>query len=478
MSCRRPRLRGLETPSLTRHASSACAFVAAHSLTFSVLGDSVVKKVAGVHTRPSLALESRLLSPMFNPKPIQSALAAEHLGGWLVHDFRHSNAVLARLLPHEGPPRHLTRRVALYVPLAGPATLLVSPLDEGQFAAEARLGTGVLNVRVYNGWRGLHEALREVVGGAARVAMEYAPGAALPVVSVVDAGTIELVRSFGVEVVSSADLIQATAAAWPESSVGPHLEAACEVDGIKNAAFDLIRARLRTEGSVLEHEVADFIREQFKGKGLQWPDGPIVAATHHSSDPHYAPDASRPHPIRRGDLVMIDLWARRPGDEHLYSDVTWMGVATGSFEVSSRLAPRLAVYREVFDVVKNARDAALKAAQDAWSAGRAIQGWELDEAARQVIIAAGLERGIKHRTGHSLSPGAMVHGLGMNLDNIETRDTRRMMPRTGFTIEPGVYIPNDPKYGFGVRSEINVYVDPVRGPVVTSGVQTELIECG
>lgn len=422
-----------------------------------------------------------------NIAEIQAAIAAEHVSAWLVHDFRHSNAVLARLLPAP-KVRHLTRRVALVIPAKGRAVLLVSPLDAGQFAAEAE--AGVVTVKQYNGWQAFHLSLREALAGCARVAMEYAPGAALPVVSVVDAGTVELVRSLGVEVVSSADLIQATAAAWPEASVARHAEASAKVNAIKDAAFDLIRQRTRAAvgggGAPLhEHDVVAFIREAFGKQGLQYPDGPIVATTVNSADPHYEPSADRPEPIRPGHLIMIDLWARVPGDENIHSDITWMGVVTSEAshakdteEAQRRFPPRLAVYREVFDVVTKARDAALALAQRAWGAGETVQGWQLDEAARQVIIAAGLERGLKHRTGHSLSPGAMVHGLGMNLDNMETRDTRRMMPRTGFTIEPGVYISDDPRYGFGVRSEINVYVDPAKGPVVSSGVQRELIECG
>lgn len=413
---------------------------------------------------------------------IQDALAAEHVSAWLVHDFRHSNAVLARLLPSPRV-RHLTRRVALVIPAQGQAVLFVSPLDAGQFAAEA--ASGVVVVRQYNGWQAFHASLREALAGCTRVAMEYAPGAALPVVSVVDAGTVELVRSFGVEVVSSADLIQATAAAWPQASVARHAEASTKVNAIKDAAFDLIRRRTRAGEPLHEHDVVAFIREEFGRHGLQFPDGPIVATTVNSADPHYEPSADRPTLIRPGHLVMIDLWARVPGDDNIHSDITWMGVVTSEAsrakdtdEAQRRFAPRLAVYREVFDVVAKARDAALARAQSAWRAGETVQGWQLDDAARDVIIAAGLERGLKHRTGHSLSPGAMVHGLGMNLDNMETRDTRRMMPRTGFTIEPGVYIPDDPRYGFGVRSEINVYVDPVEGPRVTSGVQRSLIECG
>ena len=330
---------------------------------------------------------------------IQAALREQHLSGWLVHDFRHSNPVLARLLPAP-KVRHLTRRVALVIPVSGAAKLLVSPLDAGQFK-----DTSGVQAVSYNGWRAFHAALGDALGALPaprRVAMEYAPGAALPVVSVVDAGTIELVRSLGVEVVSSADVIQSTTAVWSEAGLANHRVASRKVHAIKDAAFALIRARAGAPGgpALHEHDVAGFIREAFTREGLQYPDGPIVAVNQHAGDPHYEPGPQHPTPIGPGDLVMIDLWARVPGDENLYSDITWMGCVRGSPETRRR------AYDEVFGVVAAARDAALALAQDSWRGGQSVQGWELDEAAMGVIRGAGFERGIKHRTGHSLSPGA------------------------------------------------------------------------
>jgi Xaa-Pro aminopeptidase len=227
------------------------------------------------------------------------------------------------------------------------------------------------------------------------------------------------------------------------------------------SAWGFVRDALASGRAIHEHEAAQFVRDRFTAAGLEYPDGPIVAVNAHAADPHYEPSADHPTPIRKGDWILMDMWARRPGDEHIYADITWTGFA-------GRDIP--AEHRKVFDTVRDARDAALKLAQQRWTARQPVQGWELDEAARKVIIAAGYERGIKHRTGHSLSPGPLVHGTGMNLDNLETHDTRLMLPGIGFTIEPGIYLPEK---NFGVRNEINIYVDPAKGPIVTSVDQRE-----
>jgi Xaa-Pro aminopeptidase len=202
-----------------------------------------------------------------------------------------------------------------------------------------------------------------------------------------------------------------------------------------------------------------FVLDRFRQEGLETVDPPIVAANAHSGDPHFEVAEQGSSVFRHGDWILIDMWARVPGDVNIFSDITWVGYAGEHVPTKQR---------EVFGAVRAARDASLALAQRAWREGREVQGWELDEAARGAIIEAGYERAIKHRTGHSLSPGAKVHGVGMNLDNLETHDTRTMLARTGFTIEPGIYLPE-----FGVRLEINVYVDPASGPRVTSVMQHE-----
>ncbi len=225
-------------------------------------------------------------------------------------------------------------------------------------------------------------------------------------------------------------------------------------------AFDLIRRSLASNQRLDERQVQQFILDHFQRSGLETMDRPIVAVNAHAGDPHFEVSATNSAPIVPNDWVLIDLWARVPGDQNVYSDITWVGYC-GS-EVPAR-------HRQAWDTTKSARDASLKLAIDSWKSQTPIHGWQLDEAARQVFIAAGYQSSIRHRTGHSLSPGPKVHGMGMNLDNLETRDTRLMLPGIGFTIEPAIYFDD-----FGVRSEINVFVDPTKGPLATSCVQDEI----
>lgn len=385
----------------------------------------------------------------------QEFMQQQRIDGWLVYDFRNSNPVLARVL---GAKLHLTRRVWWLLPASGEPTALCSVIDESSFAA-----AGVA-CRTYVGWSDMQSKVAGLVGGLSgrRVAMEYSPGGALPTAGVADAGTVEFVRSLGAEVVSSADVVQLFAAAWRREGLEAHRRASVLTERIMRGAWEFLAQRLLVEtGGVQERAVQAWITERFREHGLEYPDDPIVSVNANSGNPHYGPDDRRSTPICRGDWVLIDLWAREPGDAHVYSDITWTGFCgpRGSLP---------AEHARVFETVREARDASVKAAQQAWAGGVQTEGWRLDDAAREVIVAAGYGRFIKHRTGHSLSPGAMVHGIGMNLDNLETHDTRRMMPGTGFTVEPGVYTPE-----FGVRNEINLYVDPQRGPVVTSCVQDE-----
>lgn len=386
-----------------------------------------------------------------NLPALQSFMQDRRIDAWLVYDFRGSNPVLSRLITMGS---HLTRRALLLIPAHGEPRLAVSPLDINQYK-DAQFPR-----EQYLGWGGLHAWLTTNLAGFQRVAMEYSPGGNLPICSFVDCGTVEMIRALGVEVVSSADLVQASAARWNgQAVVERHLEANCKVAGVKDAAFNYIAQQHRAGKNPMEHEVAQFIRDQFKAQRLEFPDGPIVGVNAHSGDPHFEPSADHPTLIKPGDWILIDLWARIAGDDNIHSDITWVGYA-------GKTVPD--IHRKVFGAVKAARDAAVREVQSAFAAGRPIQGWQLDDAARQPIIDAGFGDFIKHRTGHSLSPGPKVHGLGANLDNLETHDTRQIMPDTGFTIEPGIYLPD-----FGVRLEINMYVCPKTGPQITSCVQDE-----
>jgi len=398
---------------------------------------------------------------------IQAFMKSSRIHGWLIHDFRGSSSVLARLLPAsaggESEKRWTTRRVDFFIPAEGTPVVLSHNIDALNFARPERWGQ--VRHETYMSWQQMHEWLRHRVSGK-RIAMEYSAGGALPVVSSVDGGTIDLIRGLGAEVVSSADLIQTAVSRWSAPALAEHLAISKLVDATKDAAFALIASSTRAGRTIYEHEVAQFIRDRFVADGLEYLDGPIVAVNAHAADPHFEPSEKHPTVIKNNDWVLIDLWARRPGEDNLFSDVTWTGFVGAT-------VPDL--HRRVFETVRQARDASLALAQREWAAGRAVQGWQLDDAARETIISAGFERGLRHRTGHSLSPGLLVHGSGMNLDNLETHDTRTMLAGTGFTIEPGIYLPGE---HLGVRNEINVYVDESRGPIVTSGKQDAIILCG
>jgi Xaa-Pro dipeptidase len=388
---------------------------------------------------------------------VQAFMRERRIGGWLLHDFRGNNPVLARVLPGK---RWTTRRAALFIPAGGEAVLLAHTIDAAQFESALAGGTPPPQIKreIYTSWQELHAFLGRAAA-AGRIAMEYSPGAALPVVGIADSGTVELVRALGAEVVSSADLIQVCVATWSEEARANHARASREVTRIKDGAFALIRQRLASGAPVGEIDVQRWMVEEFEKAKLQASEPPIVAVNAHSGDPHYEPKPETSSPIRKGDWVLIDLWARVPGEENIFSDITWVAFAGPSVPEK---------HRKIFDTVKRARDAATRRAQSAWKAKERIQGWALDDAAMHELRGAGLGQFIRHRTGHSLSPGPMVHGLGMNLDNLETHDTREMLPGIGFTVEPGLYLPE-----FGVRLEINLFVDPTEGPVITSCVQEE-----
>lgn len=382
----------------------------------------------------------------------QEFMQSRGIDAWLIHDFRSSNSVLAALVPGK---RFLTRRVELLIPARGDATLLAHHIDAAQFAH-----CGV-RVEKYLTWQEYRAWILAIGMGRTRVAMEYAPGATLPVVGVVDAGTVELVRSAGVEVVSSADLIQVSVAKWSADAFAKHKVASTKVNAIKDDAFGFIKTSLAAGTPVNEHQVQQRMLAAFAREGLETPDGPIVAANAHAGDPHFEVSPSASATIRKGDWILIDLWARLPGDENIFSDITWVGYCGSDVP---------AKHRAVYEAVTSARDAALACVQNAWAHKQRVQGWQVDEASQVVLRGSGFGEFIRHRTGHSLSPGPKVHGVGVNIDNTETHDTREVLPGVGFTIEPGLYLPE-----FGVRSEINVFMDPVQGPLVTSEIQRDVL---
>ncbi len=392
---------------------------------------------------------------VFDLPKIQTAMRDAGIGAWLIYDFRGTNPVWKRLIGRE---LWTTRRLFVWITATGDPKVLVHQVDREQMNGFPG------KVELFTNYHEMQEKLADwSTAWKQPVAMEYSPNDEIPTMSIVDAGAFEMFRTAGFNIVSSADLVQYLTARWNPDSMVRHITVSKIVDGIKDAAFDMIKIALRNCTAITDYDVQQFIRDNFKASGLEEEDVPIVSTNSRSGNPHYAPSAAVQFPIVPGDWVLIDLWARQPGDEHIFSDITWTAYA-------GETVP--AKHREVFDTVLAGRDAALKLITDRYAAKKPVYGWELDDAARKTITALGYGKYFIHRTGHSLSPGNHVHGMGANIDNFETRDTRRLIPGTGFTIEPGVYLPE-----FGVRSEINVYIDDDK-PMVTSGVQREIILLG
>jgi Xaa-Pro aminopeptidase len=374
------------------------------------------------------------------------------IDAWLLYDFRGSNPVLWHVL---GAKKHTTRRCALLIPREGQPRLLAHAIDVDVLAD--------FNIPItrYVAWPQLHSTLREMLAGCSRLAMEYSPGAAIPIVSFVDAGTIELIRALGIEITSSGDLFQAVAAKWDAQGVASHLDANRLINQAKDDAFKLIGQSLSAGKPITEYDVQQFIMAEFAKNNLITEDAPIVGVNANAGNPHYQPSAAKSSPIHKGDWVLIDLWAKHPGERNVYADITWVGFAGP--EPSAK-------HREIFGLVKQARDAAVQHLQQAWKAGEELMGWQVDRVTRDVIDKAGYGQYFFHRTGHSMGPGDSVHALGVNIDDLETHDTRKILPGVGFSIEPGIYLPE-----FGVRLEIDVFVDPQKGPTVTSSLQTEIV---
>ena len=381
----------------------------------------------------------------------QEHLASEQTDGWLLYDYRGMNPIFADTV---GEIPNVTRPCWLWVPVSGSPKLLVSYVDQGRFK---HLGIETL---LWVSRSQMRDRLRELLRGARVIAMEYSPDGALPRVSWVDAGTVEMVRGLGVKVVSSADTMQYATQRWSAADLLSHREAAGRLDTIVQDAFRHIGERLATPPT--EHDVAEFIRSRFRDEGMEAPDGPIVAVNEHGADPHFDPTPTNSHVIRPGDWVLIDLWARMDGAENMYADITWTGYVGDA--VPSE-------HREVFDIVVRARDAAVAAIAEHFEQGGSPQGWQIDKVARDYIHESGYGEHFSHRLGHSIS--REVHGNAVNLDSWETHDTRRLLPGIATSVEPGIYLPGR----FGVRSEIDVYISE-DGPVVTTAVQREPVMIG
>ena len=366
---------------------------------------------------------------------IQQEIRSQKLDGWLFFDHHLRDPLAYRVLGLSPgiPP---TRRWYYMIPATGEPRGLEHRIERGS--------TGSLPGEKipYSSWTEQVEGIRKLTHGMRRVAMQYSPNCAIPYVSMVDAGTIELVRSVGVDVVSSAELIQTFEARWSPEALESHLEAGRRVDRVRNEAFALVRERVSNGAPLQEVEVMRFVREGFAKAGLFTDHGPIVGVNGNASNPHYEPSDTVTSPIRKGDLLLLDMWAKLDQPGAVYYDITWTHFCGDK-------APD--DMRRVFEVVTGARDAAIARVKEGVASTNGLCGFEVDDAARGVIRDAGFGEYFTHRTGHSI--GQEVHGNGANMDNLETHDERRVAPWTCFSIEPGIYLPK-----FGVRSEVNMFV--------------------
>jgi len=393
-----------------------------------------------------------------NLERIQQSLREAGIDGWLFYDFQHRDAMAYRILGLD-PKSMTTRRWFYYIPASG------EPLGLAHLVEPHKLDGLPGKLQRYRAWEEMHARLQEALSGASRVAMQYSPMCNIPYVSVVDAGTVELIRGMGPEVVSSADLIQQFEAVLDERALQSHRRAGEAVLRVKNEAFLMMDRALRQAGPLTENDVKEFILTRFREEGLSAGDHvPIVGFNDHAADPHFEPTAENAHTLHHGDTILVDLWARVDSPPGVFYDVTWCGFA-------GQDPPSL--YLEIFATVVRARDAALEFVVKKFESGDPCHGHEIDRVCRDVVDKAGYGEHFVHRTGHSIGIED-VHGNGVNIDNLETRDERLVVPGLCFSIEPGIYLTDR----MGVRSEINVFITPEGRPEVYGEVQQELILIG
>ncbi len=390
-----------------------------------------------------------MLNPAMLPG-LQARLAALDLDGWLLYDFRGTNAIAAGLLGFSGL---LSRRVFAFIPRNGRPVGIQHAIEPGPWAhwpAEWPLV-------VYSGWQALERELATLVANK-RIAMEYSAGDAIPYLDRVPAGVLDMVRATGATVVSSGELVSAVYATWSPANRASHERAAEHIRRIAHEAFQIAGDRARTHNPAAEHELQQFILDAFARAGLHTDHGPDVAASESAANPHYEPSASTPRLIREGDTLLIDLWARET--DGVYADQTWMtSIGAPSARVTS-----------IWEAIRDARDASLALLHDRLARHEPVRGAEVDDAARAVIEVRGFGPYFTHRTGHSID-SRELHGSGPQIDNLESRDERLLVPGVGFSIEPGIYLPGE----LGMRTEVNALVTD-DGLLVTPGeIQHDLI---
>ena len=381
---------------------------------------------------------------------IQNDLRAAKLDGWLFYDFRGRDPIAQSIL--QLPPGMRTRRWYYFVPAKGTPRKLVHKIETESLSVLPG------DTLFYAGQEELRKNLGKLVGRAKNVAMQYSPRNAIPYVAMVDAGTVELVRSTGVKVLSSADLVQKYEACWSQAQLESHLAAGAVIDLVVRGAFELAANRVREKKTFTEYDLKQWILKEFESAGISVDQGPDIAVGPHASDPHYGPTPETASPIREGDLLLLDVWGKMRAAGSVYYDITWIGY------LGSKVPEKMA---KIFGIVREARDKAVDLIQSSVAAGKPLQGWQVDMAARKVIEKAGYGKYFFHRTGHNI--GQTVHGNGVNMDGLETHDVRHLIPKTCNSIEPGIYLPE-----FGIRSEVNVYIGE-KEALVTGAVQKEIL---
>jgi len=394
------------------------------------------------------------MKPSQKVQDIKQSLEIFNYDGWLLYDFRKTNPLACKILeiPAE---KMLTRRFFYWIPRQGEPIKIVHSIEAN--VLEHLPGKSM----TYSSWQELDSHLETILKGFRKIAMEYSPGNAIPYVSKVDAGTVEKIRGFGVEVVSSADLLQKYTSVWTEKQLDMHLEAADVLDTSVNRAWRWIASHLKDGATITEYDVQQFLLEEFEKHGCVSQDPPICAVNAHSADPHYSPSDKRGEIIKKGDFILIDLWCKRKLPQAVYADITRVGVAAP--HASEKI-------EKIFNIIKKARDAAIMFLRNRLSQDLPVMGWEIDQACRDVIIDAGYGKYFTHRTGHSI--GEQDHGDGANIDNFETQDLRHLLPGSCFSIEPGIYLPGE----FGIRLEHDVYIEgDGKNFRVTGGTQEEIV---
>ncbi len=381
---------------------------------------------------------------------IQKDLQAAKLGGWLFYDFRGRDPIAQRIL---GLPDGMrTRRWFYFVPAKGAPKKLVHKIES------QALSTLPGDTLYFSAQEELRGNLKKLLGRAKTVAMQYSPKNSIPYVSLVDAGTIELVRSTGAKVVTSADLVQKYEACWTPAQLESHLAAGRAIDKIVQQAFALAAQSVREKKNLSEYDLQQWMRKRFDEEGLTTEEGPDVAVNKNASDPHYGPTRAASALIKEGDLLLLDVWGKQKTAGSVYYDITWVGY------LGAKVPEK---FVKVFKVVREARDAAVALIQNSTRSGKPLQGWQVDQASRRVIEKAGYGQYFFHRTGHNI--GQAVHGNGVNMDGLETHDVRHLIPKTCNSVEPGIYLPE-----FGIRSEVDVYIDEKEARV-TGAVQQEIL---